>query len=100
MTYEQRVLRVLQYIHDNPAGDLSLDALSEIAMMSRFHWHRVFVGMTGETCAQAVRRTRLHLAATWLSNSDLPVADVAARAGYPNLQSFTRIFNDLSLIHI
>ena len=94
MTYEQRVLRVLQYIHDNPAGDLSLDALAEIAMMSRFHWHRVFLGMTGETCAQSVRRIRLFLAANWLTNTDLPIAEIAARTGYPNLQSFTRIFND------
>ena len=38
---EKRLLRVLDHIHDNPAGDLSLDALSDVAAMSRFHWHRV-----------------------------------------------------------
>lgn len=64
LSYEQRVLRVLQYIHDNPAADLSLDALAEVGMTSRFHWHRVFQALTGETCAQAVRRIRLSLAAT------------------------------------
>lgn len=94
LSYEQRVLRVLKHIHDNPAGNLSLDALAEVAAMSRFHWHRVFHAMTGETCAQAVRRVRLHLAASWLGNSDLPIAILAARAGYPNVQSFTRAFND------
>lgn len=94
LTYEQRVLKVLQYIHDNPAGDLSLDALAEIATMSRFHWHRVFQALTGETCAQAVRRIRLFLAATRLVNSDLPVAEIAAQVGYPNIQSFSRAFND------
>ena len=30
-TYEDRMLRVLDYIHDNPAGDLSLDALADVA---------------------------------------------------------------------
>ncbi len=94
LSYEQRVLRVLQYIHDNPTSDLSLDALAEVATMSRFHWHRVFQAMTGETCAQAVRRIRLFLAATWLTNSEQSVQDIAAKAGYPNLQSFTRAFND------
>ncbi len=54
--YEDRILRVLDYIHDNPAGDLSLDALADIAAMSRFHWHRVFRSVTGETLAQTVRR--------------------------------------------
>lgn len=94
LSYEQRVLQVLEYIHDNPAGDLSLDALAEIANVSRFHWHRVFHAMTGETCAQSVRRIRLFLAAKWLLNDDGPVAEIAVRAGYPNLQSFTRAFNE------
>ena len=29
--YEKRLMRVLKYIHDNPAGDLSLDTLAEVA---------------------------------------------------------------------
>ena len=73
-SYEDRVLRVLAYIHDYPDGDLSLDALSEVAAMSRFHWHRVFRAITGETCAQAVRRIRLHRAASWLVMTEKPVA--------------------------
>lgn len=67
-SYEHRVLRVLQYIRENPAGDLSLDALAEVGTTSRFHWHRVFPALTGETCAQAVRRIRLSLAANLLIN--------------------------------
>ena len=92
--YEARILRVLEYIHRNLAGDLSLDALADVAAMSRFHWHRVFHAMTGETCAEAVRRIRLHRATFWLVQDALPVAEVAKRAGYPNVQSFTRIFRD------
>ncbi len=93
-TYETRLLRVLDYIHDNPAGDLSLDTLADVAAMSRFHWHRVFHGMTGETCAQAVRRIRLHRAACWLVQQDWPVKMVAARCGFDNVASFSRIFRD------
>ena len=90
--FEKRMFRVLEYIHANPAGDLSLDALADVAAMSRFHWHRVFHGMTGETCAQAVRRIRLNRAACWLVQEDWPVADVAQRVGYPSVQSFARAF--------
>jgi len=92
--YEARLLRVMEYIHDNPAGDLSLDALADVAAMSRFHWHRVFHGMTGETCAAAVRRIRMHRAACWLVQKDWLVAEVAARCGYDNVASFTRIFRE------
>jgi phage tail sheath gpL-like len=34
-SYEMRILRVLEHIRDNPAGDLSLDALADVAAMSR-----------------------------------------------------------------
>ncbi|MDC0657686.1 AraC family transcriptional regulator [Leisingera sp. SS27] len=93
-SYEDRILRVLAYIHDNTDGDLSLDALSDVAAMSRFHWHRVFRALTGETCAQAVRRIRLHRAAVWLVIEDMPAAQIAARVGYPNQRSFSRAFSD------
>ncbi|MGX9354971.1 AraC family transcriptional regulator [Roseobacteraceae bacterium S113] len=92
MHYEDRLRRVARYIHDNPAGDLSLDALADVAAMSRFHWHRVYLAMTGETCAQAVRRIRAHRAACWLVQTDWPVALIAARAGYGHLTSFERAF--------
>ncbi len=91
-TYEKRMLRVLDYIHVNPDGDLSLDRLADVAAMSRFHWHRVFHAMTGETCAQAVRRVRMNRAACWLVQTDWPVAEIAARVGYPAIQSFGRVF--------
>ncbi|MGB1033790.1 MAG: AraC family transcriptional regulator [Primorskyibacter sp.] len=90
--YERRLRRVLQYIHDHPDGDLSLDALAEVAAMSRFHWHRVFRAMTGETCAQAVRRVRAYRASVWLCSTDWSVAEIARRAGYDNAQSFARVF--------
>lgn len=94
-SYEDRIRRVVQYIHDHPDGDLSLDALAGVAAMSRFHWHRVFRAMTGETCAEAVRRIRAHRAAYWLVQTDWPVGTVAARAGFGNAQSFSRTFRDL-----
>jgi AraC family transcriptional regulator len=93
-SYEDRILRVLDYIHDHTDGDLSLDALADVAAMSRFHWHRVFRALTGETCAQAVRRIRLHRATGWLVQDSLPVAEVAARCGYPNQRSFSRAFSE------
>ncbi|WP_419906864.1 AraC family transcriptional regulator [Hoeflea sp.] len=90
--YEERILRVIAYIHDNADADLSLDTLADIACMSRFHWHRVFRAMTGETIAEAVRRIRLHKASLQLVTTDDPVHRIASRFGYPNLASFTRAF--------
>ncbi len=94
MSYEQRLLRVIEYMHANPGGDMSLDTLADVAAMSRFHWHRVYRAAMGETCAQTVKRIRLHQAAVRLVQSEKQVAEIAASVGYPNLQSFTRAFSD------
>ncbi|MDQ2094519.1 AraC family transcriptional regulator [Rhodobacteraceae bacterium 10Alg 79] len=90
--YEKRMLRVLEHIHAHPDADLSLDALADVAAMSRFHWHRVFRAMTGETCAQAVRRIRLNRAACWLARDAMPIEEIATKVGYPSVQSFGRAF--------
>jgi AraC family transcriptional regulator len=92
-SYEDRVLRVLAYIHDHTDGDLSLDALADVAAMSRFHWHRVFHALTGETCAQAVRRIRLHRAAIWLAQGQMTLSEIAAKSGYGKQGSFSRAFS-------
>lgn len=92
--YRDRVWRVLGHIHDNPAGDLSLDALADVAAMSRFHWHRVFRAMTGETCAEAVRRSRTFRAACLLEQKDLSLDQIARATGFSSRHSLTRVFRD------
>lgn len=93
-SYEARLLRVLNYIHDNPNGDLSLDTLADVAAMSRFHWHRVFHGMTGETCAQAVRRVRLHRAACYLVQTEHSLDHIAEASGLGSPSAFSRAFKE------
>ena len=93
--YENRLIRVFDYMSANLDGDLSLDALAEVAAMSRFHWHRVFRAMTGETQADAVRRLRLTRAAHWLVETDWPIGEILRRSGFANERSFIRAFTAL-----
>lgn len=91
-SYEKRLSRVSAYIYDHLDEDIDLDRLAEIACLSAHHWHRVYRAVHNETLAATVRRLRLHRAAGDLVRSDQTVRDIAARWGYPNLQSFTRTF--------
>ncbi len=91
-TFEARLLRVLAHIHDNLDGDLSLDALADIACMSRFHWHRAFRAVTGETLADATRRIRLLKAANALVGTDAPLDAIATSYGYADAAGFSRAF--------
>lgn len=92
--YEKRLIRVWDHIHDHPAGDLSLDALADVAALSRFHFHRVFHAMTGQTVAHAVRRLRLYRASVLLVTTKAPMAEIAQAIGYDNPASFSRAFTD------
>ncbi len=93
--YESRLRRVSAYIHDHLDEELDLDRLSEIACLSPHHWHRVYRAVHGETLAATVKRLRLHRAAGDLVRTDLSVEEIAGRSGYPNLQSFNRIFKSV-----
>ncbi|GLQ53779.1 AraC family transcriptional regulator [Devosia nitrariae] len=90
--HETRLLRVIDHIYKHIAGDLSLDTLSDVAAMSRFHWHRTYKGIAGETIGETIRRVRLNNAARELVQSQEPVATIAQRCGYPNRRSFERAF--------
>lgn len=91
--YEKRLSRVTSYIYEHLDEDLDLIKLADIACMSAYHWHRIYQAVRGETLAATVKRLRLHKAAGLLVNGDMPIEQVAAKSGYSNLQSFTRIFH-------
>jgi AraC family transcriptional regulator len=93
--YENRLRRVSAYIHDHLDDELDMDKLAEIACMSSFHWHRIYRAIHGETLAATVKRLRLHRAAGDIVRSDLGIGEIARRSGYPNLQSFNRIFKSV-----
>ena len=90
--YAARIGRVVDYLHDHIEDELNLDLLADVAAMSRWHWHRVYTAMQGETVAATVRRLRLSRAADRLANSDADLADIAKRAGYTTSEAFGRAF--------
>lgn len=89
---EKRLLRVIEHIHTAAPDDLSLDRLAEVAAMSRFHFHRVFHAMTGETAAQATRRICLYRAAMQLVGTNMEMEAIATGAGYATVPAFSRAF--------
>ena len=90
--FEPRMRRVVEHVYAHLDEPLDLLTLADIAHVSPHHWHRIYHALYGETMAATVKRLRLHRAAGWLANSSLPVEQIARRSGYPNLQSFTRLF--------
>jgi AraC family transcriptional regulator len=93
--YENHLRRVSAYIHDHLDEELDMEKLAEIACMSSYHWHRIYRAIHGETLAATVKRLRLHRAAGDIVGTGLDVREIAKRSGYPNVQSFNRIFKSV-----
>lgn len=93
--YEDRISRVTAYIHDHLDKPLDLDRLAEIACLSRFHWHRIYRAIQGETVAQTLKRVRMTRAGFDLADGNGSLEAIGRRCGYPNQRSFSRAFSDV-----
>lgn len=91
-SHAARIGRVMDHLHDHLEDELNLDLLADVAAMSRWHWHRVYTAMQGETVAATVRRLRLARAADRLANTDADMHEIAMRAGYTTAEAFGRAF--------
>lgn len=91
-SYRRRLLAVLAHVQEHLDDNLSLEGLANIAGFSRFHFHRIFLGMTGETIGAHIRRLRLSRAAYRLEFSESSVTDAALEAGYEAPEAFCRAF--------
>jgi AraC family transcriptional regulator len=93
-SYQARVDRVVDHIYAYLDEDIRPEGLAEIACLSPYHWHRIYVAMRGETISATIRRLRLLRAADRLANSDLSTGTIAKRAGYGGVDSFARAFRE------
>ncbi len=90
--YHERIVRTLVYIQQHLDDELELENLASAAAFSRFHFHRVFRGLVGESLKEHIRRLRLERAAQKLKQQDGPITDIAFEAGFETHESFTRAF--------
>jgi AraC family transcriptional regulator len=93
-SYQARLDRVVDHIYAHLDEDIRPEGLAEVACLSPYHWHRIYVAMRGETVSATIRRLRLLKAADRLANSDLSIGTIADRADYSSADSFARAFRD------
>lgn len=83
---------VRHHIVENPATDLSVEALAQRIHMSPRHFARLFRAETGVTPARYVESIRLEAARRVLEDSDQPIADVALKCGFGTPETMRRCF--------
>lgn len=91
--YLQRIHKVQDYIEENLTDTLVLSELADIAGFSKYHFHRIFSGITNETLLQYVNRIKMERAAFLiLHHPDTNMTDIAYRFGFTDSAIFSRSF--------
>ncbi len=91
--YISRINRVLDYIERNIDREFTLDELASVAFFSKYHFHRIFNALMGETLFDFIQRTRVEKGAgLLLKNSKTTVTTVAYACGFSSHSLFTRTF--------
>ncbi|AGK95708.1 AraC family transcriptional regulator [Clostridium pasteurianum] len=85
--------KAIDYIEDNLIYDLDYSEISKRALVSSFHFQRVFSILCGYTVGEYIRKRRLTLAGVDLTMSDIKVIDVALKYRYETPESFTKAFS-------
>ncbi len=93
--YISRINRVIDYIELNIDKDLSLEKLAQVANFSRFHFHRIFRALMGETLNRYIQRIRVERAALQLiTNPKKTITEIAFDCGFSGSAPFARAFKD------
>jgi AraC-like DNA-binding protein len=87
-----KLRRVIEFIDAHMDQPISLEDLAASAAVSPFHFHRQFKKATEVTPHQYVIQMRIKRARALLSQSELPLVEIAARVGFSDQSQFTNNF--------
>jgi AraC family transcriptional regulator len=85
--------RVLDYIDAAMDGELSLDAMAEVAGMNPFYFARAFRRRFGESPHRFVLQRRIERAKRLLSETETPLVEVALNCGFASQSHFASVFH-------
>lgn len=81
-------------IWDGYSEPLSLTEIAKSAILSRFHFSRVFRDATGVSPGRFLSAVRIYQAKRLLASTSLSVTDISVAVGYNSLGSFTNRFTE------
>ncbi|AXT49994.1 AraC family transcriptional regulator [Aquimarina sp. BL5] len=91
--YIHRINLALQYIDEHLDDDLSLGIISDRAMYSPYHFHRIFKAVIGESLNVYINRRRIEkIALVLIHKKEVSISQLSLQYGFNSNSSFTRAF--------
>jgi AraC family transcriptional regulator len=95
MDYLKPVQNALEYIEKNLSKDIHSNDVAREAAISKFHFHRIFLALTGNSVAGYIRRRRLTETAYALTRTNQKIIDMALEYQFGTPESFSRAFKNM-----
>ena len=89
---DEQIGKAVAAVHRDPEHGWTVPELAAESGLSRSAFAARFAELVGEPPMRYVTRWRMHVALSWLRESDMTLADVAFRLGYESEASFSRAF--------
>ncbi|WP_205499714.1 helix-turn-helix transcriptional regulator [Rufibacter psychrotolerans] len=91
----KRIALATDYLLAYPDQTPTLEALAQLACLSKFHFLRAFSQVHGRTPHQFLLQHRIERSLPLLQKTRLPVGEVALLCGYPEVSAFSRTFRKI-----
>ncbi len=95
MSTSNRFAYILQYIKAHLTEKLNIDALSQMAYMSKASFFRTFKHELGVSPVDYIIKERIQLAKQFMQNPYCSIADACFKAGFNNQHYFSRVFRKM-----
>lgn len=86
------IMDTLNWVHQNPEKDLSMENLASQSRMSERNFARVFKKEIGLTPGKYIEKMRVEIAANLIETSDNTLQQIAARSGFISEEKMRRAF--------
>ncbi|SMC29341.1 transcriptional regulator, AraC family [Clostridium acidisoli DSM 12555] len=95
MNYDACIKKSIEYIERNLNNEIGLKDIADKVFLSKYHFHRVFHAVVGESVAEYIRKRRLLKSADELLNTNDKIVDIAFKYQFNSQETFTRAFKKL-----
>lgn len=86
------VAACVYYIEKNLYNKMTLDDIAQQAGISKYHLHRMFKSLTGESLMEYVQSRKLSASINELIHTNMRIIDIALEYGFDYEQSYIRAF--------
>ncbi len=93
---DRRLRRAIEFMHDNYGRELALEEIAAAAYLSEYHFARLFKQITGVTPHLYLANLRIEKSRKLLTETQIPIIEIAAMVGYQSQSHFTKIFKSIT----